>query len=59
MHPNVGDHRIVITNNYKALRGSKGTIIGSTEKQFNIRLDTGHVINRAKSNIALYDNNKV
>lgn len=46
----IGD-QVLITNNRANLRGHQATVVGSTNKRFILKLQTGQVIYRAKSNV--------
>jgi hypothetical protein len=42
---------VIITNNYKGLRDTKGTVIRVTKKQATIRTESGCIVQRAKKNL--------
>jgi hypothetical protein len=46
----VGDY-VTITNNYKGMYGKRGTVIKTTPTQVSIRLISGLIVNRKKSNV--------
>lgn len=48
----IGD-QVLITNNRANLRGQEATVVGNTSKRFILKLQTGQVIYRAKSNVQL------
>ena len=48
----IGDY-VMITNDYMKMFGQRGKVIGTTRTQVSIRLTSGRIVNRKKTNVTL------